>query len=504
MKGVIAAGDVKTAEAGAEILRVGGNAFDATLAAMLAAPLCEPVFTSLGGGGFLLATEENKDPILYDFFVDVPPKEMQEPEFFPVYIDFKTAIQEFHIGCGSAAVPGMIKGIWQMYQEKASLPLEQLIQPALRYAREGIYLSKMQASFIKLLEPIFTSTRSCQELYAKNGVLIDETHLFKNPDYANFLERFAREGDALFYEGDVAQSIHDLCAQKGGLITKKALQKYCVHKRKPIRFSYEGYDVYTNPPPSSGGILIAFSLMMLEKRDLGAINSRKHMMHFIESLKITTEFRKEHVDAYIHQTNLEEILTHKRLLDNFNISMQSRLNLWGNTTHISVMDEAGNATSVTTTNGEACGHIIPGTGILLNNMLGEEDLNPHGFFSWPQGVRLPSMMAPTALSKNGKPEMILGSAGSNRIRSAILNTIVGYTHFDQNIQEAISAPRVHLDKDVVYMEPGFYADPNEIAHHYELKKFDELNLFFGGVQGVTHALEGGADPRRGAHVIQVK
>jgi len=504
MNGVVSAGDENTAKAGAWILEQGGNAYDAALACMLAGPICEPIFTSLGGGGFMLCNEINKEPHIYDFFVDVPKKCIEEPEFFPVYIDFKTTIQEFHIGCGSAAVPGMVKGIWQIYQDHASLPMETIIQPALRYATQGIYLSKIQASFIKLLEPIFTSTKSSMKLYSKNGSLIDETHLFKNPEYANFLKEFAKVGSDIFYDGVIASNIVKLCKDNDGLITKDVLHNYKVEKREPIHFKYNDYDVYTNSPPSSGGILIAFSLMLLEGRDLGSFGSSQHIKNLIEAQKITADFRTEHIDEFIHQNNLKDILAHDRLIQNFNISMNSRLNIWGNTTHISVIDKDGNSASVTTTNGEACGHVIPDTGIMLNNMLGEEDLNPHGFFTWDAGLRLPSMMAPTALMKNGKPKLILGSAGSNRIRSAVLQTILNYTQFGMSAQEAISASRVHFEKDSVYYEPPMKVTMNEsIKKQYQLNEFEDINLFFGGVQAVTGDFNGGADPRRGAYTIKL-
>ncbi len=496
MKGVVSAGDKSTAVAGEWILKQGGNAYDAALACMLAAPLCEPIFTSLGGGGFMLCSEVDKTPHIYDFFVDVPKKSINEPEFFPIYVDFKTTVQEFHIGCGSAAVPGMVKGIWQIYQDHASLPMETLIQPALKYATKGVYISKMQASFIKLLEPIFTSTKSSLDLYSFNGKLLDETILFRNPEYANFLKEFAKIGSDIFYDGSVTDSIDKLCKENDGLISKDELHSYKVHKREPIHFKYKDYDIYTNPPPSSGGILIAFSLMLLENRSLDT----NYIEKLIEAQKITGDFRSEHIDEFLHKNNLEEVLKNDRLIKNFNLSMDSRLNMWGNTTHISVIDKDGNCASVTTTNGEACGHVIPETGIMLNNMLGEEDLNPHGFFTWQSGIRLPSMMAPTALLKNTKPELILGSAGSNRIRSAVLQTILNYTHFNMTPQEAISAARIHYERDSIYCEPPLHVKMSEsIKRQYELHKFDELNLFFGGVQAVSGNFKGGADPRRGAY-----
>ena len=504
MRGVIAAGDYQSANAGAWVLAQGGNAYDAVIAAMLAAPVCEPVFTSLGGGGFLMAASPYKEPALYDFFVDVPPNNQNDKEFFPIYVDFGKTVQEFHIGAASAAIPGLVAGIEALHQDRATLPLETLIQPALKYATKGIKLSTIQASFIRLLEPIFTSTPQIKALYAPNDNLIDESHLFKNPAYGDFLKAFAKEGAALFYKGSIANNIEKLCQEKSGLIDKNSLLNYQVHVRKPLKFEFDGFQIFTNPPPSSGGTLIAFTLGLLQSHELKEYGSREHITKLMEALHVTSDFRKEYVDKALHSPELLDILDNVRVLQNYSISLKSRLNLWGNTTHISVMDASGNAASATTTNGEACGHLIPETGILLNNMLGEEDLNPHGFFGWPQGVRLPSMMAPTVLYKENLPQIALGSAGSNRIRSAIINTILGMSRFGKNIQEAIDAPRVHLERGEIYMEPNFCEDPSFLESRYKLISFHEKNLYFGGVQGVTLQLQGGADSRRGAAVICVE
>jgi gamma-glutamyltranspeptidase/glutathione hydrolase len=505
MKGVVTAGDKNSAQAGADILKEGGNAYDAALAVMLAAPICEPLFTSLGGGGFLLGLEKGKKPELYDFFVQVPKKRLPEPEFFPIYVDFGAAIQEFHIGAGSVAIPGLVEGIFQVHKEKGTLPLSKIIEPAVKYAKEGVYLSKMQASFVKLLEPIFTSTKSSMDIYSMpNGNLIDETHLFKNPHYADFLENFAKEGSRLFYEGEVAKEIEKISKDFDGLILKEDLKEYKCIKRTPIDFKYKDYEIVTNPPPSGGGILIAFTLKLLENYDLKDFRSYEYIKGLIEAFNTTSDFRREHVDEFLHDEKLKDILSNDRLIRNYCTTMSSRLNLWGNTTHLSVIDELGNAVSVTTTNGEGSGHVIPSSGIMLNNMMGEEDLNPHGWFAWEEGIRLPSMMAPTAVLKNGLPKLILGSAGSNRIRSAITQTIINNLEYGMNLHDSINSPRTHFEKGVVCMEP--YCEESirqELEKHYTLQYFDDLNVFFGGVQAVDGDLNGGCDTRRGAAVIKV-
>ena len=149
-------------------------------------------------------------------------------------------------------------------------------------------------------------------------------------------------------------------------------------------------------------------------------------------------------------------------------------------------------------------HVIPSSGIMLNNMMGEEDLNPHGWFAWDEGIRLPSMMAPTAILKDAHPELILGSAGSNRIRSAITSTIINNLEYGMNLNESINSPRIHFEKGVVCVEPELdIAIRNELEKHYKLQYFDSLNIFFGGVQAVNGNLEGGCDSRRGAFVIKI-
>ncbi len=504
MKGVIAAGDKLTAKAGAEILKKGGNAFDAAVAAILAAPLAEPALTSLGGGGFLLAIEKEKNPVIYDFFVDVPPKRIKNPDFYPVYVDFGSTVQEFHIGAGSVAVPGMVAGVYRIHQEKCSMPMEELIKPAVRYGEEGIYLSPMQASFVKLLEPIFTATEETRRIYAPDGKLIDEKSIYKNPDYARFLKLFAQEGAWIFYEGEVADRIEQLFLESDGLIRKEDLRKYTVEEKDPVYFRFRGYDIFTNAPPSPGGLLIGFTLKLLEDIELNDYGSVKHLSALIEAMHTTQIFRREYVDRDVHQKDLHLLIEERNIFEMYKNFFTKRLNLWGNTTHISVIDNEGNAVSVTTTNGEGCGYIIPETGIMLNNMLGEEDLNPDGFFKWPENVRLPSMMSPTAVMKDSSLVISLGSAGSNRIRSAIVQVILNYLVFGMDVETAVQSPRIHYENHTVFLEPGFPSEViKKIKELYETVVFEEKSLFFGGLQAVTGDFKGTGDDRRGGCVIEV-
>lgn len=501
MKGVISSGDERTSKAGALMLKNGGNAYDAICAAMLTSPLSEPMLTSVAGGGFLLSHQEGVGAELFDFFVDVPPNRCEQKDFFPIGVDFGTTVQEFHVGTASVAIPGVLKGIYEIHKQKGRLPLEDIIKPAYDLARDGLYLSKMQAHFMQLLEPILRSTEASKKLYTKDDELIDHNHLFKNPDYAQFLKEFAKKGEKIFYEGEIANSIDSLSRQNGGDIRKEDLKNYQMIKREPIEFKFREYEILTNTPPSAGGVLIAFALQLLEKEDLGSFGTTQHIKKLVESMVTTSEFRTEHINEFLHQEELAKILKDKKLMDSYLAAYKNRINLWGNTTHISVMDSEGNAATATTTNGEGSGVIVPDCGIMLNNMLGEEDLNPHGFFSWPDGVRLPSMMAPTIVLKDKKPDMVLGSAGSNRIRSAITQGILNYTVFGHDIAEVTDEKRVHFEKGELFFEPGFDAELiNKVKKHYPTTEFHDKSVFFGGVNAVTSKLKGGADPRRGGAV----
>ena len=504
MRGVISSGDKLTSSAGAKMLKNGGNAFDAACAAMLIAPLSEPMLTSLGGGGFLLSHENDTKPILYDFFVDVPKSRIKEKNFYPIDVDFGTTLQEFHIGAASIAIPGVLKGVYEIHAQKGKLPFADVAAPAIEAAREGLYLSKMQAHFIQLLEPILTSTPSSKKIYMNNGDLINHRDLFKNPEYADFLQEFVKKGDKLFYDGEVSAEIEKLCKGTGGDLRREDLKGYEVIKREPISFGFKDFEILTNTTPSAGGVLIAFALKLLENEELGEFGSFTHIKKIVESMVTTSDFRHEHINEFLHKEGLAEILKKEPLMSSYFKAFKNRINLWGNTTHISVLDAQGNAATVTTTNGEGSGIIAPNTGIMLNNMLGEEDLNPHGFFKWPSGVRLPSMMAPTIVLKDKAPVMVLGSAGSNRIRSAITQSIINYTVFGHDIKEVCQEKRVHFEKGELFFEPGFDKKLIEkVKEHYDVTVFHEKSVFFGGVNAVTSELKGGSDPRRGGYTICV-
>ncbi|MCB1727857.1 MAG: gamma-glutamyltransferase, partial [Gammaproteobacteria bacterium] len=246
MKGAVAAGHPKTAEAAMRMYELGGNAFDAALAATAAACVVEPVLTSLGGGGFLLARRHDQAPVLYDFFVQTPRQRRPaaECEFYPVIADFGTAQQEFHIGAGAIATPGTVRGLVTTHRELGSLPLREILSPAIEYASQGVRINTLQAYIFGIVAPIYRATPAATALYSSEA-LQGEGTLFHQPALATTLDWLASEGDAPFYQGELADSLVSLCQDQGGHLSHDDLANYRVIGRAPLRRNYRGYDVAT-------------------------------------------------------------------------------------------------------------------------------------------------------------------------------------------------------------------------------------------------------------------
>jgi gamma-glutamyltranspeptidase/glutathione hydrolase len=479
------------------VLREGGNAVDAAVAAMLTSFAAEPLLTGLGAGGYMLVAGPGQEPALLDFFVQAPTRAQDgsAAELDAVDVSFGDAVQVFYIGPASCGVYGTPAGVCEAVERWGTVALAELAAPAAQLARDGAPLNAGQAYIAEILGDLLRSTPECEALWAPGGALLQEGDLLANPELADALERLGRDGAAPFYQGDIADAVCAWLGERGGSIRPDELSAYRAIVRKPLRIAYRDREVLTNPPPSAGGTLIAYALSLLDGQPapptleavVGAMEAAQH------------ERTPEFVQGLSEDGFLARFLS-------------SRL---GSTTHISVLDAHGSACSVTCTNGEGSGVVVPGTGIHLNNVMGEEDLSPLGFHTHPAGRRMPSMMAPSIVLLadqrsgrspiGGEVELVLGSAGSNRIRSAILQTIVGVVDRGLPVQEAVCAPRVHFEGGIVYHEPGL--EPGRAgagAKEREVVRFHDLNLFFGGVQAVQRRgdeLIGAGDPRRGGVAV---
>lgn len=496
--GVIAAGHPLTAEAGAEVLRGGGNAVDAAVCAALASFVVESPLTGFGAGGFMMVHRGGETTLL-DFFVAAPGKDGigRAAELVPVPVHFDAeTVQTFYVGPVSCGVPGTAAGLEEALRRFGSVPLAELVKPGARLAREGAPVNAEQAYILDILEPIHARLEGTRELYAPSGSTLREGETFRFADLAEALERFGAEGANPFCRGEVAAALSEFVVEHGGTLGPEDLATYETIEREPIRTSFRGTEVLTNPPPSSGGILIAYCLGLLER-----LGERSGPEQLVAAMGAANDARGEAFAEALYGEGLEASLLDSATLDH------SAGDLLGSTTHISVLDRDGMCANVTCSNGSGSGVLVPGTGVILNNMLGEEDLNPLGFHSIAPGRRVPSMMAPTVVLRDGEIEVGLGSAGSNRIRSAILQTIVRAVEQGMGASEAVRAPRLHFEQGVVQAEPGI--DEEALARiearGIPVLRRPQINLFFGGTQAVARehgsgALSGGGDPRRGGAV----
>jgi gamma-glutamyltranspeptidase / glutathione hydrolase len=493
-KGVVAAGHPLTAEAGARVLRDGGNAVDAAVGAMLTSFAAEQLLTGLGAGGYMLVAGGGEQPTLLDFFVEAPrnrrlaePQEGAEEgpppaELRAVDVSFGDAAQVFHIGPASCGVYGTPAGVCEAMRRWGSMPLEDLAAPAAELAREGVEVNEGQAYIAKILADLLTSTPECTALWAPGGHVLKEGELLRNPELGDALLRLGEEGAEPFYRGDIAAAVCDWLRVHGGALRGENLASYSAVEREPVSVRYRDREVLTNPPPSAGGTLLAYALALLDRGPAPPSLSGVVEAMAAAQVQRTPEF----VEGLSEEGFLERFLAR---------------NL-GSTTHISVLDAEGRACSVTCSNGEGSGVVVPGTGIHLNNVMGEQDLNPLGFHRHPAGRRMPSMMAPTVVTRGGEVELVLGSAGSNRIRSALLQTIVGVVDRGLGARAAVDAPRVHFEDGTLYVEPGVEVSG---PAGMEVVEFHDLNLFFGGVQAVLcqgDAIDGAGDPRRGGVAVR--
>jgi len=298
--GAIAAGHDETAGVAADVLADGGNAFDAALAAMCAACIAEPALASLGGGGFLLALPAEGKPVVYDFFPQTPRRFRAEDDcdFFPIVADFGAVQQEFHIGMGSIATPGFVRGLFEAHADLGRMPMRRLVEPAAALARTGTRISPMQAFVLGVIGPIFKSNAASMAVFGSRDrpdELIGDGEVLRLPEMADALEVMAIEGADLFYRGEIARIIIDDCASYGGYLEADDLRHYAVERRHPLTVYLPGARLHVNPSPSLGGILIAFALEMLREIDVAGLGfgTNAYLRCLTRVMEVTNHARAE-------------------------------------------------------------------------------------------------------------------------------------------------------------------------------------------------------------------
>ena len=487
-KGAVSAGHPLAVEAGLGALRAGGSAVDAAIASMLTSCVAEPLLTGLLGGG-VATIRMNGAVEVCDFFSNAPGRATPSAAPLPmdlVELDFGPTTQTFRVGGGSVAVPGMPHGIIAMHARYGRLPLERLVAPAVEASRQGVMVTAGFARVNRLLWPILKRDPEIVAMFARDGEPLTEGDLFRCPALGDTLALFADEGLEAFTHGVLGDALLR-CLGPGSLLSSEDLRENRARFLEPLVVPFRGATVWLTGPPSVGGLLVAHSIHSVEREQpLRDPLSAQSLEVLAESLRNAESMLGDSFYRELFEPGFAERFTG-------NASA-------GYTTHLSVVDEAGNAVAVTSSLGETAGIVVPGTGLLLNNFLGEEDVNPKGA-ECSAGKRLVTMCCPTLLEHDGWV-IAMGSGGSSRIRSAVLHGVVFLVDGGMLAAQAVRAPRVHVEAGVVRFEAEARA-PGVVeaveARYPDAVRFEELGMYFGGlhlVGGRNGEFAGAGDPRR--------
>jgi gamma-glutamyltranspeptidase/glutathione hydrolase len=497
-----AAGTPYAAEAAAETYRAGGNAADAAVAAAAAVAVTEPLMSSVGGGGFALVRDASGRAELIDYYDAMPGKGLPASAFGAggapqtMILKYGAGVRSI-VGGASSAVPGSFRGWEKLLGRHGRLGLKETLAPAVRLAREGFDLCGTTGLWLQVAEEVLRLTNETRKQFYKGERVYLEGEQVRFPELADTLQAVGEGGARLFYEGELARRISTYMLGMGGIITGEDLADYEAVVREPMSVSYGAGAMYTNGPPSAGGPTLAQMLKVVSAYDLVAMPDAEYARLVAGAMKLALEDRDT---AYLDGARNREVA--ERLTGEEYAAEQRRriFSSFGSphTTHLSCVDGDGLAVSITASMGYGSGLVVPGTGIPMNNTLGEPELNPKGFHALTPGERLISNMSPTVVSSEEGGLIALGSPGASRIPTAILQTVINVVDFGMSLEEAVLAPRFHAEYDLFAYEAG--ARTADLDDYERVLGYETPNMFFGGINAVRRTpggrFEAAADPRR--------
>lgn len=492
MSFAVASGHILTTETAEAVLHDGGSAVDACIAAAFTAFVVEPILAGPLGGGFLMVAPATGRVQCLDAFVDTPRQKARDADLDidTITVDFGETKQDFHIGAGTIATPCLIPALFEAHDKLGRMSIGDLLAPAVQHARRGHKINAFQAHVAELVEPIIRADPGMKALFLEDDKLRSAGTDMHNADLADVFEVLAIEGPRFFTLGEVAQSLLNL---EGSHLTATDLRRARPIPRDPEVITRGAHKIFLNPAPSLGGVQIALALMALPHQPDPILVAR--CLQAIAAIRREIGLDNHPESAHALMLDPARIATLAALLKHHKTATRG-------TTHISVLDRTGMGASLTLSNGEGCGRLLPGTGIHPNNMLGEEDLCPGGPLDWETGQRLASMMCPMALRRKDGQVTMLGSGGSNRIRSALMQATLNLTDFDMPLLGAVEAARLHMESGALSFEDIGGAQFREelLAEWPEATMFPDAHMFFGGVHAVTgrlgHGVDAAGDPRR--------
>lgn len=497
-KGLVVSAHPLASEAGAKMMKMGGNAYDAAIATQYALAVVYPQAGNIGGGGFLVGVKNNGEKFTIDFRETAPAKASRD-----MYLDkngkANTTLSQY--GRLAAGVPGSIAGFYATLKH-AKLPMEKLIQPAIDLAEQGFAITEKEARLLNDQMKHFNEHNKIKTVFQKNEPW-KQGDILVQKDLAETLKRIQKYGEKGFYEGKTAELIVAEMKRGNGIITLNDLKNYKVAERKPIVFDYKGNEVVSMPLPSSGGILLAQMLKMASYENL-----EKYQQNSAEAVQIMVEAeRRAFADRaeFMGDPNFIEDKTQMLISDSylknrwksFNKNLATPSSEVGKiipqpkesteTTHISIIDKEGNAVAITTTLNGYYGSkvVVAGAGFFLNNEMDDFSIKPGvpNMFGAvggeankiEPGKRMLSSMTPTIVLKNGKPYIVVGTPGGTTIPTSVYQSIVNVLDFKLNPNLSVNAPKFHHQwlPETIAVEKGF---PETTIKDLESKnyKFDRI------------------------------
>jgi len=488
------------ADAAARIADEGGNAVDGAVAAALVSMLSEPGVCALGGGGFVTIWVPGSDAVTIDGYVEMPGRGLPRDRFgrgvFDVTMEYGGGITTT-IGHGSIGTPGALAALGLASARYGRIPWPLLVEPAYELARDGFPLSQASSDYLQYSHEVVFGWHepSRAALHREDGSLIPRGGLVQIAHRMDTIRAIAEQGPRAMYEGEIARLIAADMKANGGLITAEDLAEYRPLVRKPVEAVLNGWHIVTNPPPAIGGITLTAMLMLMNGYP------REHWSpedvdRLIRTQMAVLGFRRNQLD-FSDDLPRDAL----RLLTTAEEGDIEALSKSASTVHTSAVDSTGAACSVTISSGYGAGVMPPGTGIWMNNCLGEIELNRRGFHALAPGTRLTSNMAPTIARHEDGRILSVGSPGADRITTAILATVLNFTELGMSLSDAIAQPRVHVEHDGntgwrVAFEGSLPIEQLGYPH----RRFETIDMYFGGVGAAYWDSHGefvaAADPRR--------
>ena len=495
----IATSSKLAADAGATMIEAGGNAADAAVSAALVSAVTEPGVVDLGSGAYATIWPDGEAPVTLDGGIEMPGRGL-EPEQFgrglrEAKLDYAGGVKTF-VGHGSIGTPGALAALAVLSRRYGRLPWADLVEPAFQHARNGFALSYASHAYMSFAhESVFGwDEPSRAVLHHDDGSLVDPGETVRVPDLAASLRRIADHGAKDFYTGEIGRLITTDIDANDGILGPADMAEYEVVERSPLTVELDGWQIATNPPPAIGGAVLAAMLLLLGDRPRGPWTD-DDLALMARAQQAAIGFRVGTLDM-----TLDPVREVRRLLEQVVPGPLLRFVTSPSTTHTSAVDSDGLAVSVTLSSGYGSGVIPPGTGLWLNNCLGELELNRRGIHAWPVGHRIPSNMAPTVARRTDGALLAIGSPGADRITTAILQTLVGHLRVGLSLSEAIERPRLHVaieeNGPVALYEPGLPVGKITLPR----RQMPAGSMMFGGVGAARWSpgsgFEAAADPRR--------